>query len=429
MAPSDEEPKRQRQDDANPFVLFRRFADEQMSTLMNSLFSISSLFGSSSTPPRRSVQDYEKWLQEARESSQRFARQAEEGGRVMDVHTGVHEELQHNSPEPAGFDDIEPPRCLYRPAEKEIPWPEKPSLDLCLMDDATRSSFLLAALSLRAPHTALAASLLGESLPSVPVAYLLTSPYSPVWLEQQPRLCDHDAKWREAFEDLLAVQSGQNLPPKCSQRTHESSFDWVRGMMHSAMCKSEDNSEESSSVTGKTSEPTRQYPRLLSLLNSLRQLEDAADEGEDPEIDDFINDDDNDDDDDDDELTELDLCDRICGSQQPSFNGIAKAAARSFSHLQPESSQSNTDDKTPSILSTLTTTERTTLQDGSVHTKIVLKKSFSDGREESTETVHHQNGIRQTQDAASKAMKAEDARKSGKDMGSKQNKSGGWFWS
>lgn len=42
----------------------------------------------------------------------------------------------------------------------------------------------------------------------------------------------------------------------------------------------------------------------------------------------------------------------------------------------------------PAILSTLTTTERTTLPDSPVTTKTVLKKRFADMREERIETVH-----------------------------------------
>ena len=421
MAPSDEENKRQKaQDDANPFVSFRRFADDQMSTLMNGVFSISSLFGSSSTPPCRSLQDYEMLLEEARESSQRRACEAEEAGRIMDLHTRVHKEFQHDAREPASDNDRETLRCPYRPPEGEMPWPEQPSLDVCAMDDATRSCLSLAILALRDPVTVLgAASKLGDPLPSVPIPYLLYSPYSPLWLEQQPLLCDHGAKWRAAFEDLLVVQSGQELSPMCSARTQESSRDWARTMIHSAMCEREDNTEAPGGAVAETSENTRQYPGLLSCLNSLRQPENDADKDDDADNDDLAENDN-------DEVTELDMYDRIFGSQQSSLNRVARAAGRSFAHLQPDCSPAEANDKKPSVLSTLTTTERTTLQDGSVHTKVVLKKRFSDGREESTETVHNQIAVRPTQDAASKIIRDVDSKKP---KGSKENKSSGWFWS
>ena len=409
MAPSDKEIKGQKaQDDANPFIAFRRFADESISSLMNSVFSTSSLFGSPSMSAHCPVPDYEKWSQEARESS-----------RIMDVYTRAHKEGQHaiqgHLQEPASDNDSEPPRCPYRPPEQGTPWPEKPYLNICLEDHAARS-----ALSLRPPSTVLATPVLGKQPPSVPIAYLLYSPYSSIRLEQQPHLCEHGAKWREAFEILLAVQNGQELPPKCSQRMPESGIDWVRGMTDFALCKRDEDAEESSSAASKTSEAMRQDPGLTSRFISARQPENDADDHEEADDDNL--------DDGDAETTDLDMYDRFFSSQQPSINGSAKAAARSFAHLQQDSSPSDTDSG-PSILSTLTTTERTTLQDGSVHTKIVLKKRFSDGREESTETVHHQNAVRQTHDAESNSIKDENARTTGKGKETTGNKSSGWFWS
>ncbi|CAF9943719.1 MAG: hypothetical protein ALECFALPRED_001106 [Alectoria fallacina] len=422
MAPSDKEIKGQKaQDDANPFIAFRRFADESISSFMNAVFSTASLFGSPSTSAHCSVPDYEKWSQEARESSQRLAREAEEAGRIMDVYTRAHREGQHAIQgalqEPASDNDSKPLRCPYRPAEQETPRPEKPYLNICLMDHAARS-----ALSLRLPSTVLATPVLGKQLPSVSIAYLLYSPYSPIRLEQQPHLCEHGAKWREAFEDLLAVQNGQELPPKCSQRMPESSIDWVREMIEFALCKREEDAEASSSAASKTSEAMKQDPGLTSRFTGARQPENDAHDHEEADGDNL-------DDDGDAETTELEMYDRFFTSQQPSFDGSAKAAARSFARLQQDSSPSDTDSKIPSILSTLTTTERTTLQDGSVHTKVVLKKRFSDGREESTETVHHQNAVRQTHDAALNSIKDENARTTGEGKGTTENKSSGWFWS
>ncbi len=417
MAPVDEENKGQKaHNDANPFVAFRRFADDQMSILMNGVFSISSLFASPSASPRPSVQDYEKWLQEARESSQRLTREAEEAGRIMDVYTRAHREgqraVQGDTQAPTSDDDSEIMRC---------PCPEKPDLDIGPMDDAARSCLSLAALSLCLPNTVLGAPVLGEHLPSVPIGYLLYSPYSPVRLERQPRLCDHGAKWREAFEDLLAVQNGQELSPERSQRIPESSVDWVKGMICLAMHNRE-NTEESSYAPSKTLEAMKDHLGLPSRFTSARQAENGADDNEDADNHDL-------DDDGGAEITELAMYDRLFGLQQPSLNGTARAAARSFAHVQQDSSPSDTDSKAPSILSTLTTTEQTTLQDGSVHTKVVLKKRFSDGREESTETVHHQNAVCQTRDAVPKSIKDEKARTTGKDKEAKEKKSSGWFWS
>ncbi|KAF2113506.1 hypothetical protein BDV96DRAFT_577903 [Lophiotrema nucula] len=89
----------------------------------------------------------------------------------------------------------------------------------------------------------------------------------------------------------------------------------------------------------------------------------------------------------------------------------------------------------PSVLSTLTTTERTTAPDGTVTTKVVLKKRFADGREESSETVHTQKGQESNaapQQDAWKAMQdaqfpSQLAPASGKEE-KKDDKKKGWFW-
>ncbi|KAF3054016.1 hypothetical protein E8E11_008095 [Didymella keratinophila] len=77
------------------------------------------------------------------------------------------------------------------------------------------------------------------------------------------------------------------------------------------------------------------------------------------------------------------------------------------------------------ILSTLTTTERTTAPDGTVTTKVVLKKRFADGSEQSSETIHTQRGedTRHTDDS----WKAMQSAQSQDDQ--RLQKKGGWFWS
>jgi hypothetical protein len=97
------------------------------------------------------------------------------------------------------------------------------------------------------------------------------------------------------------------------------------------------------------------------------------------------------------------------------------------------------DDTRPSLLSTLTTTERTVAPDGTVTTKVVLKKRFTDGREESSETLHTQRS--QDEDAnAHKAdpWKANDTRILAKENAAdqrehqnveKEKRKSGWFWS
>lgn len=105
--------------------------------------------------------------------------------------------------------------------------------------------------------------------------------------------------------------------------------------------------------------------------------------------------------------------------------------------LGPVSSPEPTDDARPSILSTLTTTERSVAADGTTTTKVMLKKRFADGREESSETVHTQRG--QESDTSQDPWKALQEQfsspskrsTSSQEMAKKkdtENKKG-WFWS
>lgn len=93
--------------------------------------------------------------------------------------------------------------------------------------------------------------------------------------------------------------------------------------------------------------------------------------------------------------------------------------------LRPASSLPSLPESQSRILSTLTTTERTTAPDGTVTTKVVLKKRFSDGSEQSSETIHTQRGEGlQTTDELWKQMQqpSDITRQQG-------GRKGGWFWS
>ena len=441
MSPSREYTEQQRAQDepTNPFVAFRRFADEQMSTLLNSIFGLQTPFGFSSSSPDRSMKDYQAWLQEARDSRDRLDREAQEMEKIMDVYTRAHNEQQEFAPtqdnmqQPASDDD-KPLRCPYRPIGQEVPTNSHPLPFLEVDRHVSNHTTPLPPFGMTLPRDFLATSLLGQQTPSISVAYLIFSPYSPARLEQSPALREYGIPWRKAFEDLLAVQSGQDISTETSKRLSTSTSDWLCDMIGIAMRENGSNMQERHQVSRSTSEIVRRQPGFLDRFANSRQPENDADEEEDDDNCDF---DEDDDDDDEEEITELDLYNRFLGfgntatEQDPIPSILGQSASRSFAHLQHDSTPTETESNKPSILSTLTTTERTTLQDGTVHTKVVLKKKFSDGREESTETVHTQNpvpqGVAQTQQMA-KGRERDDG-KSERYQGGKEKKSRGWFWS
>ncbi|KAJ4377481.1 hypothetical protein N0V83_000306 [Neocucurbitaria cava] len=116
--------------------------------------------------------------------------------------------------------------------------------------------------------------------------------------------------------------------------------------------------------------------------------------------------------------TELDAYEQLLGAKQHPFSS--------------SSARANNETANPSILSTLTTTERTVSPDGLVTTKVVLKKRFADGREESSETVHTQSGQESNARPFEPWKPAQDAQASSieKDSSKKEGgKRSGWFWS
>ncbi|KAL9033766.1 MAG: hypothetical protein Q9214_007354 [Letrouitia sp. 1 TL-2023] len=105
-------------------------------------------------------------------------------------------------------------------------------------------------------------------------------------------------------------------------------------------------------------------------------------------------------------------------------------------------------EEVPRVISTITTTERSTLPDGTVHTKLFLKKRFANGGEESTESIYTTSGAQgqgavqeeEFQSPPQPSLQAANSSTSsalGHDGKVKQRicdhirekKKGGWFWS
>ena len=471
MAPSDEDGSRQepQADTTNPFIAFRRFADEQMSTLLNSVFGLqNNAPNSSSSYSDRSMKDYQAWLQEVRESRDRLDREAEEMGKIMDVYTKAHNEQQReqdssfirclkvlgeqqeqtsaqDAVERSTDDNEEPLRCPYRPVDREPPL-ERDDHPTGLFGETAPAHTTFSpptGFSISLPCDAF--SFLGEQFHSHPVTYLLYSPYSPIRLESSQPFRDYDVHWRNAFEDLLAAQSGQDMKAEFTNRRGLSKREWFREMIDLAVTQRERERERGRNVENmrdaqsSVAETVRRKPGFLDRFANAgvdaRQSENNVDDDDD---DDEDNEDssENDDDDHDEEVTELDLYDRLLGDSRAAssvYPTIAQSVSRSYAQLQHDSTPPEPDNNKPSILSTLTTTERTTLQDGTVHTKVVLKKKFSDGREESTETMHTQNAIpQQVQGLSQQNMQNGRDKEPGRNSEGAEGKakrSKGWFWS
>jgi hypothetical protein len=178
-----------------------------------------------------------------------------------------------------------------------------------------------------------------------------THPYSPVALEADEQL--KHIPWRDAFQDLIHSEYGASHQPP-----NQSHSQWTRRFSSHLSQPSGDPSDESDAYAHDHSDQHEDAP--LS-THDHTHLTSAA------------------------PATELDA----------------------YEHVLAPTPQSSP------ILSTLTTTQRSTAPDGTVTTKVVLKKRFADGREECEESVHTQH--------------CSDATAQG--SGDAPGKKGGWFWS
>ncbi|KAL8720821.1 MAG: hypothetical protein Q9225_002375 [Loekoesia sp. 1 TL-2023] len=240
-----------------------------------------------------------------------------------------------------------------------------------------------------------------SDLPTSSLAgYLEESPYSPLHLEHQDPFHEHRAKWRKAFEDLLLVSHGKELSEKQDKPT--SSWSWK-------------NSLAERGLVGWNPLGMKMVPADHPEESVTRQPENDASE---------------------DAATELDLYGRFLGGQ--STRSTTSTSTQTFDNSNGNQAAP---DK-PSVIATLTTTQRRMLPDGSVHTQVVLKKRFSDGREESTETEHTTYGTQwpdmgkqipqQSKDATSTSTPSlgHDGRiKQALGQRIEEKKKNGWFWS
>lgn len=290
--------------------------------------------------------------------------------------------------------DEEPARCPYRPADQEVPEHNRqgPPPDLILRP--------------RIDHPALDFS---RTMPWL-MQFLSGSPYSPLRLEEEADLSNCGTDWRAAFGDLLHLENGLRMPDKDSARTKEG-----KGLWRTALVRESLGAETfwqrclTDPSVGK---------RAVEEISKSHGWLDDEDEDDDEEFDDEDEEEDGDCDDDDDEdydedddgdemadeqvqeqMTELDWYERMLSADRGlSTGGLFKALFSDAFKQETQQSATTTsvatvnEDAKPGVMSTLTTTERITLPDGSIHTKVVLKKRFADGREENSETTHTTRG-------------------------------------
>jgi len=244
------------------------------------------------------------------------------------------------------------------------------------------------------------------------VPRILESPsYSPAALEGNDDLRRAGVHWRDAFEDLIRAEHGAPLIPQDHLGAYQDiSYNrWARRFHDPSFARSEFSQWVTASKATPVVPQTQNNVPGESEEVSYEYAHDHEDQHDDPPTPKFKQGQWTDDM----PETELDAYERLLGRTQ-----VPGAPAK------------DTDVARPSVLSTLTTTERTVAPDGTVTTKVVLKKRFVDGREESSETVHTQRG-QETDTQQEDPWKAmQDAQsKPQQETRPDNGKKSSWFWS
>lgn len=240
--------------------------------------------------------------------------------------------------------------------------------------------------------------LLAAFFTSVPAGPL--NVFSPFYSRSDPTEVDQRLAralpWADAFEDLMSIHhTGQMVERNYS--TWRTPDDWIAGMIGRGVLKGWELDEEGRMIRKDEIDP--KYAGERKSRWNRRQYRNDGEENE----------------------RILRIAEVGEDEDQPSANAVTDAlrkaqetqtgpqadsgskqaeeefnAAHDFFSSSAASSwpswASSSNQDTNSIIQTMTTVERRTLPDGKIETKRVLKKKFADGREESRESIEHENG-------------------------------------
>jgi len=397
MGPNNERSgdNQQSYEEDNPFIAFRRYADEQMASLLHSFIGLPSSYSSPNRRSRWGPYDDEacrrardNWYASAQndEGKSWWRPAAERDGSVdpegdsKPLGTSVRESIERRAEDTNG---AEAPVCPYRPTQQQP------------QDTLHPNQILL----------------------PWPVNYMLYSPYSPYHLERDEKTRVYGSKWKNAFQDLLDYENGNTDSEETERSNPENRPSPLRLYNESDPVSLPDIIRQ---LREWATDRSRRHDPWFEELGSRQPEHDAGQ----------------------DEMTELDLYERLWGRKRSErddalspITNTPKATEATSPDAHRGSSQANGSGSL-GIISTMTSTERVTLPDGTVHTKVMLKKRFADGREESSETVHTtQSGAQQHGSASAIASgttnSTEFPNTHPDDQKGANPKSGrkGWFWS
>lgn len=472
-------------DDDNPFVAFRRFADEQISSMLQSVMGLPSMASSPQSGGWAVFSESNNYNNATRH------RDAESSGG-----SGTGSSESPNNSTSYSYDEKQPSvsnQSQWSVSSDPWHWHHRRRHGDNLSDFFGFGSFfdrfwlddhlpLSSRIFPSSAHDSIFGILDGdEDMPMWPVIYVMTSPYSPLQLEREARYRAHrghdegvfsslmsslklssepdqsyerdprEPEWRDAFEDLLRIKYGKPMLDRESEpvRRQQPEKDWLAGLVqrgslgegwkytpsqsgswftnrqkasHALPEKAEDSKDQEAEtdpateldmyerfiqdIEAREREFSRQFhdSPILRFLSEERQRHKeeieayraklAEKEGRNESSDSWI--------------------DLVSGGRKDTVpNTIENASSDPYTAVEQTASTDVTPSQ-PHVVSTKTTTERVRLADGSVTTKTVKTQRFSDGREESNESVEVNNPSQKS---------------TGQDSSNNDSSNGGWFWS
>ncbi|RAH85058.1 hypothetical protein BO86DRAFT_386588 [Aspergillus japonicus CBS 114.51] len=470
-------------EDDNPFVAIRRFADEQISSVLQSVTGLPS----SINPPSERWAIFDDRSRDNPNNASGSAQSSEDTSADQATTTTTTNTTAY-------WSDWDNPETVAAHHHHFYPRNYRSDADFFFNSffdrfwlDADNDDDDFGASRRRLfqpfPHRPMLHNLISDASPAWPVPYLMFSPYSPLHLERRRDRArgergvfstlmstlslsseegddnptaepESEPRWRDAFEDLLRLENGKPMLERADTSTQtggrESGKDWLQGLVQRGSLgdrwkyvsgEAGPNQPSWSTITFDNSHVLPDdIPRKKAEVIDTEDLAQPAGGA--------------------DALAEQDLYDRFLDDLQAREQAFAREIHQSpllrlllddrrrFRELAPregfdefygsqqqqqqQADQSTTDEsgpstgapaQTPYVIATQTRTERVRLPDGAIQTKTIRKKRFSDGREETNENVDVVNprlGEQQQQQQPPPQFSA--------DAGGAEENKDGWFW-